>query len=80
MSLIQTGQAIRSLILGGDWPEDTAQAIMKAYRELSARAGKRDASVALRSSATAEDIPDARFAGQRETFLNIVGEAALLDT
>jgi pyruvate,water dikinase len=74
-SVAQTGQAIRSLILGGDWPEDAAQAIVKAYRELSARARKSDASVAVRSSATSEDLPDASFAGQQETFLNIVGEA-----
>ena len=78
-SLAQTGQAIRSLILGGDWPEDTAEAIVRAYRELSKRAGKSDASVAVRSSATAEDLPDASFAGQQETFLNVVGERALLD-
>jgi pyruvate,water dikinase len=79
-SLAQTGQAIRSLILGGDWPEDTAEAIVRAYRELSRRAGKSDASVAVRSSATAEDLPDASFAGQQETFLNIVGEQDLLDS
>lgn len=79
-TLAQTGQAIRSLILGGDWPEDTAEAIVRAYRELSTRAGKSDASVAVRSSATAEDLPDASFAGQQETFLNVVGEAALLDS
>jgi pyruvate, water dikinase len=78
-TLAQTGQAIRSLILAGDWPADTADAIVRAYRELSKRAGKTDASVAVRSSATAEDLPDASFAGQQETFLNVVGEAALLD-
>jgi pyruvate, water dikinase len=79
-TLAETGQAIRALILGGDWPEDSAEAIVQAYRELSARAGKTEASVAVRSSATAEDLPDASFAGQQETFLNITGEAALLDS
>jgi pyruvate,water dikinase len=78
-TLAQTGQAIRSLILAGDWPASTAEAIVQAYRELSRRAGKAEASVAVRSSATAEDLPDASFAGQQETFLNITGEPALLD-
>jgi pyruvate, water dikinase len=79
-TLADTGKAIRTLVLSGDWPENTALAIVKAYRELSKRAGKPEASVAVRSSATAEDLPDASFAGQQETFLNITGEAALLDS
>jgi pyruvate,water dikinase len=79
-TLADTGKAIRTLVLSGDWPENTAKAIVKAYRELSKRAGKTEASVAVRSSATAEDLPDASFAGQQETFLNITGEAALLDS
>ena len=49
-----------------------------AYRELSRRAGTKDLPVAVRSSATAEDLPDASFAGQQETYLNVRGEAALL--
>jgi pyruvate,water dikinase len=61
------------------WPPDAAQAITATYEELCRRAGKRDADVAVRSSATAEDLPDASFAGQQETFLNIRGEVALLD-
>jgi len=77
-SLAETGQAIRSLILQGTWPETTAEAIRSAYRELCRRAGRNDIDVAVRSSATAEDLPDASFAGQQETFLNIRGEAALL--
>src|SRR5690606_29223055 len=59
--------------------ETTAQEIVKAYHELSQRAGKADTDVAVRSSATAEDLPDASFAGQQETYLNIRGEAALLN-
>ena len=78
-TLAETGRAVRSLVLSGDWPADTVEAIMQAYRELSKRAGKSNASVAVRSSATAEDLPDASFAGQQETFLNVVGEAALLE-
>jgi len=78
-SLAETGQAIRRAILRGTWPEATAEAIRTAYRELCQRAGRTDLDVAVRSSATAEDLPDASFAGQQESYLNIRGEAALLD-
>ena len=77
--LPEAGQTIRRAILRGEWPKDTAAAIAGAYKELCRRVGKTDAAVAVRSSATAEDLPDASFAGQQETFLNIRGEAALLD-
>jgi len=78
-SLAETGSAVRKLFLRGSWPKATADAIVKAYLELSRRAGYADVSVAVRSSATAEDLPDASFAGQQETYLNITGEKALLD-
>tara|TARA_R110002051_G_scaffold69411_3_gene124868 strand:+ start:4843 stop:7263 length:2421 start_codon:yes stop_codon:yes gene_type:complete len=78
-SLPETGEAIRKLFLHGEWPKATADAILKTYHELSKRAGRDNASVAVRSSATAEDLPDASFAGQQETYLNIAGEASLLD-
>ncbi|MBI4924069.1 MAG: phosphoenolpyruvate synthase [Devosia nanyangense] len=78
-SLPETGSQIRNLILKGSWPADTAAEIAKAYVELSRRAGKTDADVAVRSSATAEDLPDASFAGQQETFLNIRGERDLMN-
>lgn len=78
ISLSEAGEAIRSLILKASWPEATAEAIRSAYRELCRRAGASELDVAVRSSATAEDLPDASFAGQQETFLNIRGEAALL--
>ena len=78
-SLAETGAAVRKLFLRGEWPRATAEAITDAYRELSRRAGRADVSVAVRSSATAEDLPDASFAGQQETFLNVAGEKALLD-
>ena len=78
-TLHKTGQTIRDLILGGDWPEDTAKQIIAEYRTLSDAAGETDIPVAVRSSATAEDLPDASFAGQQETFLNVIGEADLLD-
>jgi len=78
-SLQEIGQTIRRAFVRGDWPEDTAQAIRDAYRSLSKRIGKTDTDVAVRSSATAEDLPDASFAGQQETFLNVRGEDALLE-
>jgi pyruvate, water dikinase len=77
--LAETGHAIRDLFLRGDWPQATAEAILGAYGALSKRVGTQDLAVAVRSSATAEDLPDASFAGQQETYLNISGEKALLD-
>lgn len=79
-SLAETGAAIRAAIIAGDWPDAIRADILTAYKELAERVGKDTPSVAVRSSATAEDLPDASFAGQQETFLNVVGEAALLDT
>ncbi len=73
------GRRLREAMLAGHWPEDIAAAIVEAYRALCGRIGRADADVAVRSSATAEDLPDASFAGQQESFLNIRGEAALLD-
>ncbi len=78
ITLAETGQAIRQVILQGTWPSDVSEAIVESYRELGRRAGKVDLAVAVRSSATAEDLPDASFAGQQETYLNIRGESDLL--
>ena len=78
-TLAETGEAVRAAIRAGDWPEETRVAIAEAYRELSKRAGIENLSVAVRSSATAEDLPDASFAGQQETYLNVEGEEGLLD-
>jgi pyruvate, water dikinase len=78
-TLPEAGQAIRSAFLRADWPKDIAVAIASAYTELCRRADRLDADVAVRSSATAEDLPDASFAGQQETFLNIRGARPLLD-
>jgi pyruvate,water dikinase len=77
-SLQDTGAAIRGLILDASLPEDLADAIRAAYRELAEQLGRDEPAVAVRSSATAEDLPEASFAGQLETFLNIRGEKALL--
>ena len=79
LSLAEAGESIRRAILRGDWPEETAQAIRSAYDELNRRTGQHDMDVAVRSSATAEDLPDASFAGQQETYLNVRGGRALLD-
>lgn len=77
--LAETGRKIRDLIRNCEFPEDLREAIIEAYRTLSSTYNEGDADVAVRSSATAEDLPDASFAGQQETFLNIRGEHALLD-
>src|SRR5690606_28171008 len=77
-SLTSAAGDIRRRIREGIFPEEIASAIRDAYRELSARYGVNAADVAVRSSATAEDLPSASFAGQHESFLNISGEDALL--
>lgn len=79
-SLSWVGRALRRLFLGSELPESLVEAITTAYRELSDRYGTDMVDVAVRSSATAEDLPDASFAGQQETFLNVSGEKELLDT
>jgi pyruvate,water dikinase len=75
-----TGAAIRELFLDSQFPDDIADDIRAAYRTLAGRAGIDNPPVAVRSSATAEDLPDASFAGQQETFLNVTGALDLLDT
>ena len=75
----RTGQ-IRRLILRGEFPPDMEQEIIAGYQELSRRCGARTTDVAVRSSATAEDLPTASFAGQQETYLNVHGEAMLLES
>ncbi|MEY3794622.1 MAG: hypothetical protein RLZZ521_1951, partial [Pseudomonadota bacterium] len=70
-ALAQVGAEIRSLVLAQPYPADLEKAIREAFLVLSAE--NVHASFAVRSSATAEDLPDASFAGQQETFLNVVG-------
>ncbi|WP_025662049.1 phosphoenolpyruvate synthase [Rhizobium sp. IBUN] len=77
-SLAETGVAIRGIILQGRWPPEIEREIVDAYRSLSRRLDVESPSVAVRSSATAEDLPTASFAGQQESFLNVVGEQALM--
>ena len=71
------GEKARNLILNGILPSDLSDAIGNAYKELC---DNDFAEVAVRSSATAEDLPDASFAGQHDTFLNISGEKTLLES
>jgi pyruvate,water dikinase len=78
-SLESTGRTIRRLFSRARFPDAMAEAIREAYRELSRRNEMEEVSVAVRSSATAEDLPEASFAGQQETFLNVTGEDELLD-
>lgn len=78
-TLADTGNRIRKAFLRAEWPDDLAKEIREHYAELSASSGMDAVDVAVRSSATAEDLPDASFAGQQETFLNISGADALLD-
>lgn len=75
-NLHQVGEAIRRKIREGGFPPDLEDAIRSSYRAMGE---KGPAKVAVRSSATAEDLPEASFAGQLETFLNVEGESALLD-
>ncbi|PIY97169.1 MAG: phosphoenolpyruvate synthase [Candidatus Kerfeldbacteria bacterium CG_4_10_14_0_8_um_filter_42_10] len=77
-NLKSRGKAVRQTILAAQLPSDLERKITENYRQLEKEYGK-GVDVAVRSSATAEDLPDASFAGQQETFLNIRGEKALLE-
>lgn len=77
-ALAETGEKVRKLVLEAEMPEDIKKDIIKAYQELSDRSGG-EVSVAVRSSATAEDMPDASFAGQQDTYLHISGEEELIN-
>lgn len=76
--LADRGRTIREAILAAPIPDDLHREIASAYAKLSEEA-KEELDVAVRSSATAEDLPGASFAGQQESFLNIRGERGLLD-
>jgi pyruvate,water dikinase len=76
--LAHRGARARKIIYGAALPEDMQRQILDAYKKLQQEYGE-DMSVAVRSSATAEDLPTASFAGQQESYLNIQGEEQLLD-
>lgn len=77
-SLAKTGESCRKKVMDSKIPDDIADAIKKAFKELKDREGDLE-SVAVRSSATAEDLPDASFAGQHESYMNIKTEEELLE-
>lgn len=76
--LMKRGAEIRKLIIASELPKDFSKSILEAYRKLSSSYKMKNVDVAVRSSATAEDLPDASFAGQQETYLNVSGEKELL--
>ncbi|OGL77523.1 phosphoenolpyruvate synthase [Candidatus Uhrbacteria bacterium RIFCSPHIGHO2_12_FULL_54_23] len=78
-ALQRVGETIRQMIRAAPLPDEVRAAIIGSYRMLSRQEGTKSLSVAVRSSATAEDLPDASFAGQQETYLNVVGEAAVCE-
>lgn len=81
-NLSERGLRVRETIIKAEFPEDLKKAILTAYRDLCGAYHKdrSDVDVAVRSSATAEDLPDASFAGQQETYLNIRGDHQILES
>ena len=77
--LKRRGAEVRSLIRSATLPSELSEQIVTSYRKLCQKYGMEELDVAVRSSATAEDLPDASFAGQQETYLNIRGEERLLE-
>jgi pyruvate,water dikinase len=77
--LAKRGKKVREIILNTPFPSELADEIKVAYHKLSKNYKTANTDVAVRSSATAEDLPDASFAGQQETYLNIQGEKDLID-
>ncbi|MGA2417928.1 MAG: phosphoenolpyruvate synthase [Candidatus Staskawiczbacteria bacterium] len=72
------GKEVREMIISAQFPQEFANDVVAAYKKLSERYGLPETDVAVRSSATAEDLPGASFAGQQETYLNIVGSENVL--
>ena len=77
-ALRKSGRAVRDLILETPFPAELERAVESAYRDLCDRSNNPNLDVAVRSSATAEDLPDASFAGQQETYLNVHGVKGVL--
>jgi pyruvate, water dikinase len=78
-ALARKAKRAREIVYGAGLPDDLAAEILDAYRTLQQEYGE-EVSLAVRSSATAEDLPTASFAGQQDSYLNIKGEESLLDT
>ena len=79
-NLMAHGKRVRSAILNAEIPKEIQEEIIINYKRLSKDYHDKYTDVAVRSSATAEDLPDASFAGQQETYLNIKGEEAILES
>lgn len=79
IELRRVGSQVRQLIRNGEFPEELKNEIKEKYLELSNQYGQDMTDVAVRSSATAEDLPDASFAGQQETFLNVRGIESIIE-
>src|SRR5829696_4556258 len=77
--LARVGNAARQMMLDTPFPKEVETAIFESYKRLGERIGKKVFEVAVRSSATAEDLPDASFAGQQDTILNVRGEQRLIE-
>ncbi|MCB2184675.1 MAG: phosphoenolpyruvate synthase [Desulfobulbaceae bacterium] len=77
-NLSERGEKVRDIIRTADFPSELREAIIEAYKKMEAEYGE-NVDVAVRSSATAEDLPDASFAGQQETYLNIHGYDTLIE-
>ena len=78
-ALARKAKRAREIVYGAGLPDDLAAQILDAYRTLQQEYGE-EVSLAVRSSATAEDLPTASFAGQQDSYLNIKGDESLLDT
>ncbi|MCF7821240.1 MAG: phosphoenolpyruvate synthase, partial [Mariprofundaceae bacterium] len=79
-ALARCGSHIRDIIAHAGMPPDLEAEIIAAYTELTGEYGENPLAVAVRSSATAEDLPDASFAGQQETYLNVRGSSHLIES
>ena len=79
IALSKVCKRIREMIMAAIMPEDLQEAIETAYDQLAEKIGESDPFVAVRSSATAEDLPDASFAGQQDTYLNVKGKAEVVE-
>lgn len=77
-NLQERGRKVRKVIRNAEFPDDLRDAILKSYKQMEDEYGEY-VDVAVRSSATAEDLPDASFAGQQDTYLNVRGPEAILD-
>ncbi|MFP4544590.1 MAG: phosphoenolpyruvate synthase [Candidatus Kapaibacterium sp.] len=79
-NLQETGRSLRRLFTNIDFSDEFRLAVKDAYEDLCREYGAEDVDVAVRSSATAEDLPEASFAGQQETFLNVSGIDEIMDS